>query len=407
MTPTGTRRVAVVTGSRADYGLLRPTIAALHADPRFEVSLLVCSMHLSARFGRTVEAIERDGFPIAARIETSPDDDRPGAHSRRLALAIAGLTQALTDERPDILLLLGDRYEMLAAALAGSGLGIAIAHMHGGELSEGSLDDAMRHSITKLAHLHLVAARAYGERVCQLGERPEAVKVVGAAGIEAVRTLDALTREQLAAELGLPGLESPLIVVTFHPESLQPHAAAGQVRELVAVLEQLADDGARLIVTLPNDDPGNKLVRDVLLELASRTARVHTFDSLGQHRYLSLLARADLMLGNSSSGLLEAPAFGLPVVNVGERQRGRLKVDGVLSCAIEREAILGAARRALDPAFRRAIADAPSPFGSGRVSEAVLSALAELESGSRPTAKRFFDLPDAPWREQLNLGDPP
>jgi UDP-hydrolysing UDP-N-acetyl-D-glucosamine 2-epimerase len=407
MTLTEARRVAVVTGSRADYGLLRPTIAALHADPRFEVSLLVCAMHLSARFGRTVEEIERDGFPIAARIETAPEDDGPGAHGRRLALAIDGFTRTMVDDRPDVLLLLGDRYEMLGAALAASGLGVAVAHMHGGELSEGSLDDAMRHSITKLAHLHLVAARPYGERVCQLGERPEAVRVVGAAGIEAIRTLEALTRKELSAELGLGGLGSPLIVVTFHPESLQPYAAGTQIQEVVGALETLASDGATLIVTLPNDDPGSAPVRDALLEFASRTIRAHAFDSLGQRRYLSLLAHADLMLGNSSSGLLEAPAFGLPVVNVGDRQRGRLVVEGVLSCAVERETILLTARRALDPGFRAALAGGPGPFGSGRVSEAVVSALAELEIGEQTCPKRFLDLPNAPWRDELGLGEPP
>ncbi len=406
MTRDALRRIAVVTGSRADYGLLRPTIAALHADPRFEVSLLVCAMHLSPRFGSTVQEIERDGFPIAARIETNPDDDRPGAHGRRLALAIAGFTQTLTDRPPDILLLLGDRYEMLAAALAASGLGVGVAHMHGGELSEGSLDDAMRHSITKLAQLHLVAARAYGERVCQLGEQPRAVRVVGAAGIEAARTLQPLSRDRLAAELGLGELGSPLIVVTFHPESLRAQAAAAQVRELVAALQALAGEGARMIVTLPNDDPGNTPVRDALLEFAERTSAAHAFDSLGQRRYLSLLAHADLMLGNSSSGLLEAPAFDLPVVNVGDRQRGRLMLDGVLSCPIEHEAILVAARRALDPGFRAALADGPKPFGSGHVSEAVVSALAVMPAGTQAKGKRFLDLPDAPWRQALGLEEP-
>ena len=400
------RRVAVVTGSRADYGLLRPTLAALHADPRFELSLLVCAMHLSARFGGTAEEVERDGFPIAARIDTAPEDDEPGAHGRRLALALDGFTRAMCQSRPDVLLLLGDRYEMLAAALAASGLGITIAHMHGGELSEGSLDDAMRHSITKLAHLHLVAARVYGERVCQLGERPESVRVVGAAGIEAIRTLAALERGELAAELGLSELGAPLIVVTLHPESQHPEAAGAQAREVAAALEALAGEGATLVVTLPNDDPGNAASREELLALCERAPRAHAFDSLGQHRYLSLLSHADLMVGNSSSGLLEAPAFGLPVVNVGDRQRGRLESEGVLSCPIERGSILAAARRALEPGFRAALSGKPGPLGSGRVSEAVVSALDELSADGPPPDKRFLDLPDGPWREGLGLREP-
>lgn len=406
MTQARTRRVAAVTGSRADYGLLRPTLAALHGDPRFELSLLVCAMHLSRRFGSTVEEIERDGFPIAARIDTAAEDDEAGAYGRRLALAIAGFTQAMCASRPDVLLLLGDRYEMLAAALVASGLGITIAHMHGGELSEGSLDDAMRHSITKLAHLHLVAARTYGERVCQLGERPESVRVVGGAGIEAVRTLVPLGREELAAELGLNELGSPLIVVTLHPESQHPEASVALAREVVAILETLADEGATLVVTLPNDDLGNAEVRQELLALCARSPWAHAFDSLGQHRYLSLLSHADLMLGNSSSGLLEAPAFGLPVVNIGERQRGRIMSAGVLSCPAESEAILAAARHGLEPGFRAGLAGKASPFGSGRVSAAVVAALAELELDGSLPPKRFLDLPDGPWRAGLGLREP-
>jgi UDP-hydrolysing UDP-N-acetyl-D-glucosamine 2-epimerase len=232
------------------------------------------------------------------------------------------------------------------------------------------------------------------------------VKIVGAAGIEAIRTLDPFTREELAAALGLSALGSPLIAVTFHPESLHPGAARTQIQEVVGALDVLAGEGATLIISLPNDDPGSAPIRDALMEFASRSPRAEAFDSLGQRRYLSLLAHADLVLGNSSSGLLEAPAFGLPVVNVGERQRGRLVVEGVLSCAIEREAILLAAREALRPDFRATLTGRTGPFGSGHVSEAVVCALAELEIGERTSAKRFLDLPDAPWRDELGLGEP-
>jgi UDP-hydrolysing UDP-N-acetyl-D-glucosamine 2-epimerase len=402
---SGRRRVAVVTGTRADYGLLRPTIEALHRDDRFEVGLLVCAMHLSEQFGRTVSIIEDDGFPIAARIPTEADDDAPGAMGRRIAAATAGFAQALGDVRPELIVLLGDRYEMLAAALAATGHGIPVAHLHGGELSEGSLDDAMRHAITKLSHLHFVATRLYGERVCQLGEQPDRVFVVGAAGLEAIRELAPLSREELAASLDVPGLRDPLVVATYHPTSLDPGGAEREASEVADAIGQVVAEAGSAVVTLPNDDPGNRPVRERMLELARSRPNVHAFTSLGQLRYLSLLSHADLMVGNSSSGVLEAPAFLLPVVNVGERQQGRLMTRSVLQAPPERAAIVAAARRALDPGFRSGLQDMDNPYGSGDVSRRVIEVLAGIDDLAGLRHKRFFDVPDGPWRADLRFGE--
>jgi UDP-hydrolysing UDP-N-acetyl-D-glucosamine 2-epimerase len=399
------RRVAVVTGTRADYGLLRPTIAALDADDRFEVELVVCAMHLSPKYGNTVAIIEEDGFRIAARVPTETDDDTPGAASRRLATATAGIGEALLPLEPDILVLLGDRYEMLAAALAASSLDVLIAHFHGGELSEGSLDDAMRHAITKLAHLHLVAARTYAERVCQLGEDPSRVHVVGATGLEAIRTLEPLPAEGLAESLGLAAeqLTDPLIAVTLHPASMMPEAASREADEVVAGIRALIEDRGTAIITLPNDDPGNHGVGQRMTAAADDDERIHAYTSLGSARYLSLLSHADLMLGNSSSGVLEAQAFDLPVVNVGDRQRGRLFPPNVLQAPAVRDEIVRAGRRALSEDFRAEIAGAANPFGDGRVSERVLPLLAAASLDPEARKKRFFDVP-GPWRETLTLG---
>lgn len=379
----------MVTGTRADYGLLRPTLAALHEDERFELQLIVSAMHLSDRFGSTEREIE---FPIAARVETAPDDDDPGSLGRRIGMATSGFAARLAELGPDALVLLGDRYEMLAAAIAALGFGIPVAHLHGGELSEGSADDAMRHCITKLSHLHFVAARAYGERVCQLGEQPGRVHVVGAAALESIRSLPLLTADALAADLGIE-LKRPLLAFTFHPPSLDPDAARMQVEAVIAGVDDVAP--GTVIVTLPNDDAGNTVVREALLDWTA----AHTFDSLGQLRYLSLLKAADAMVGNSSSGLIESPAFELPVVNVGGRQRGRLAGANVIAC--EPDGVGGALRRALDPAFRASLRGMANPYGGGDVSVKVLATLADLPGDLR--AKRFLDLPDGPWRSALEL----
>lgn len=399
------RRVAVVTGSRADYGLLRPTLKRLEEDPRMDLALVACAMHLSDAFGNTLEEVEADGFEVAARVPTDADDDAPGALGRRLAAAAGGFTEAFTDLEPDLVLLLGDRYEMLGAALAATGLGLVIAHVHGGELSEGSLDDAMRHSITKLAHIHFVAAREYGERVCQLGEQPGRVHVVGAAGLEAIRALEPLPLDELAGSLGVEQPGTPLIVATLHPASIEPERAAADAEEVSAALRELAADGATIVVTLPNDDPGNRPVRDAMLELASSAPGVSAHASLGQRRYLSLLSHADLVVGNSSSGLIEAPGLGVPVVNVGDRQRGRLRSALVIDSAPERVAVLEAARRGLDPAFREGARGVPNPYGDGDVSRRVVETLASTGLGPDIRRKQFADLPDAPWRARLELAE--
>jgi UDP-hydrolysing UDP-N-acetyl-D-glucosamine 2-epimerase len=397
-------KVAIVTGTRADFGLLRPTIEAMRSDERFEPLVVAAAMHLSSTFGDTIEEIEAAGIELAARVETEPESDQAGDFGRRIGAAVLGFNQELQRIEPDLLLVLGDRYEMLGAALAATGLGIPIAHIHGGELSLGSLDDAMRHSITKLSHLHFVAARPYGERVVQLGEPPERVHVVGAAGIEAINDQDLLDAAALSRTLGGVELTAPVAAVTFHPASLDPDSAGGQADELCRALASSFGDRGTVIITLPNDDPGNEAVRERLSSLASERDNFHTFVSLGSLGYLSLLRSADVVIGNSSSAILEAPSFGLPAVNVGERQRGRLMGENVISSEAEAGAIAAAIERALDPSFRERIREMKSPFGDGEVSTRILAAIVAAPDGDELRHKEFFDLPDGSWREQLGLG---
>jgi UDP-hydrolysing UDP-N-acetyl-D-glucosamine 2-epimerase len=262
----------------------------------------------------------------------------------------------------------------------------------------------MRHCITKLSHLHFVAARPYAERVCQLGEHPSRVHVVGAAGLESIKTLQMLSREGLAQALDLESLHSPLLVVTLHPASLAPERAGAEARTMIAAIEDVLDGRGTVIVTLPNDDPGHDAVRTALLDWARADTRVHAFKSLGQLRYLSLLAHADAVVGNSSSALLEAPAFELPAVDIGERQRGRLKPASVLEARPEREAIAAALRRALAPEFRAGLADQRNPYGDGRVAGRILEVLASAPPSGELRAKHFYDLPEGSWRSNLALG---
>lgn len=392
-------KVAVVSGSRADYGLLRPTIAALHADPRFSPALLITAMHLSDAHGMTVREVEADGWPIAARVPAGRPVAQAGDFGRNIGETTVAFVTALREIAPDVLLVLGDRYEILAAALAATSLGIPIAHLHGGELSEGSLDDATRHCITKLSHLHLVAAEPYAQRVCQLGEEPWRVHVVGAAGLESILGLSLLSRAELAGELGLHELTPPLISLTLHAASLAPEASE-QLAHVVtgAVDEALGESRGTVVLTLPNDDPGSAAIRERLLAWAAERERVHAYESLGQLRYLSLLGHSDAAVGNSSSLLLEAPAFQLPAVNVGQRQHGRLQPANVLSVAAESSAVAAGLARALDPAFRASLDGMANPYGDGQVSRRVLAALADAPPAARLREKHFLDLPDAPWR---------
>lgn len=389
-TAADVRRVAVLTGGRADHGLLRPTIHALRDDPRFQPLVVAAAMHLDPAYGDTLSVVEADAVPIVGRVAT------PGDLAARLAAGVRGIAASLRAAKPDVVLILGDRHEALACALAATSLELPIAHLHGGELSEGSLDDAMRHCITKLSHLHFPATKTYGERIVQLGEDPARVHVVGAAGLEAIRALRPLSRDELALSLGVE-LRRPLLAVTFHPASLRSADARAESEELAAALE--AVDGS-VIVTLPNDDPGGLAVRAAMLALEERAPHVRTYAALGQRRYLSLLAHADAVVGNSSSAIIEAPSFKLPVVDVGDRQRGRTRAANIRNVPPERDAIAAAIAAALEPAFRASLADMESPYGDGRVSERVLAVLAEAPLGEL-RAKRFFDLPDGPWRDLL------
>jgi UDP-hydrolysing UDP-N-acetyl-D-glucosamine 2-epimerase len=300
---------------------------------------------------------------------------------------VVGFAAEFARRRPDLLVVLGDRYEMLSAAVAALPFALPVAHLHGGEVTEGAIDEQIRHAITKLAHLHFVAAEAYAARVRQLGEEPWRVHCCGAPGLDRL-SAGALSREEIGERLGHP-LGRPTLLVTFHPETLAVADVPRQAEELIAALERF--DG-QIIVTAPGADTAYRAISAAFERLGQRR-RLTTLDAtLGDDVYISVLREADVMIGNSSSGLIEAPSVGLPVVNVGDRQRGRLRAANVIDVDHDRAAIAGAIRRALDPAFRRALAGLANPYGDGRAAPRIARVLREVELGPRLTRKRFVDV---------------
>lgn len=384
------RTIGVVTTSRADYGIYLPLLLRLSKDPDLETRLFVTGMHLSPDFGLTVQAIEADGFAIQERVEILLASDTPEAIAKSMGLGTIGFAQAYSRWRPDILIVLGDRFEMHAAAVAAVPFNIPIAHIHGGEVTEGAIDDALRHSLTKLSHLHFVSTEVYAKRVIQMGEEPWRVTVSGAPSLDNLGNFVPLLIEDLEARVGMVLPERGFLLVTYHSETLEYERADEQADALMEALE-----AARMpiVFTLPNADTAGRIIRERILAFVGRTPSAKAVESLGTSGYFSLLARAAAMVGNSSSGLLEAPSFHLPVVNIGARQRGRLRVKNVLDCGCTRGEIAMALTKALSPKFRTSISDLVNPFGDGHAAERITAALKDVSLDARLVAKRFLDIP--------------
>lgn len=387
------RRIAVITGTRADYGLLYWLIHDLHHAPEFDLQLVVTGMHLSARFGHTVEAIERDGFPIAARIPLDLSSDEPERIGQAMGYAVADYSRSFAELQPDIVVILGDRFEMLAAATAAYVQRFPIAHIHGGEVTEGALDEGFRHAITKLSHLHFTAAEPYRQRVIRMGEQPERVFNVGAPGLEHLTRTPFLSRSELEESLDFR-LGEANFLVTFHPATLDPGDLAGQCRELLAALEAFPE--AHVIFTQSNADPGGQAIIDLVEDHVRRhPERCRLYASLGQLRYLSLLGEVQAVIGNSSSGIIEAPGRHAPTVNIGDRQSGRMHATSVVDCPPERQAIEQAIRRVLSDEFLAQPGLYDNPYGSGDSARQMLEVLATVDP-SQLSRKSFYDPPTEP-----------
>jgi len=387
---TTRRKICIVTGSRAEYGLLYWLMKEIAADSDLHLQIIAAGMHFSPEFGLTYQQIEADGLTIDAKVEMLLSSDSPVGIAKSMGLGVIGFADALDRLMPDILVLLGDRFEILAAAQAAMVLRIPIAHIHGGETTEGAFDEGIRHAITKMAQWHFVAADAYRKRVIQMGEAPGRVFNFGAPGLDQLQHLDWMNRIALEKALEIL-LNSPAFLITYHPSTLGQKEPVAAMKELLAALDQFPD--ATVIFTRPNADTGGRtLIEQIDQWVALNKHRAKAFVSLGQQQYLSLMRETDLIIGNSSSGLTEAPALKKATVNIGDRQKGRLKASSVIDALEEKRLIVAAINKALSEEFRAGLPFTRSLYGSGDVSRRIKDTLKTVPLQTR---KAFFDIEHA------------
>ena len=359
------KKIAVLTATRADYGLLSPVIRKLMNYQDLDVRVAVSGAHLSPEFGMTVTEIQADGIPIDREIEILLSSDTPAAISKSMGIAMIGFADYFADLKPDALLVLGDRYETLAVACTAMNAQIPIIHLYGGETTEGAVDEGIRHALTKLSNIHFVANDEFRRRVIQLGESPDRVFKVGAMGPENALRIPKMTRKELEDSLGCK-LGSRYAVLTFHPVTLEYNTAEAQTDALIEAIARFPD--ITFLCTKANADTEGRVINRKLEEYAKEHENVYLFDSLGAKRYLSALQYALFAIGNSSSGLAEVPSFGIPTINIGDRQKGRMQGASVINCLPETESIEKAIFRALSPEFRALAAGAENPYGDGNTS---------------------------------------
>lgn len=382
------RTIGVVTTARADYGIYRPVLRRIQHDADLRLSLLVCGMHLSRDFGFTVDEIVADGFPIDERIDMLEPSDAPEGIARSIGRGVMGFAEVFTRRRPDLLLVLGDRFEMFAAATAALPFGIPIGHLHGGEATEGLIDEAIRHSLTKMSHLHFVSTERYRARVIQLGEEPWRVVVSGAPSLDNLATFSPLSAQELSARIGLP-LDPPPLIVTFHPVTLEFEDTGAHIAALAGALR---DAGRPVVFTYPNADTRGRVIIDAIDDYVRSQGNAVAVASLGTAAYFSLMRHAAAMIGNSSSGIIEAASFGLPVVNIGTRQRGRAHGANVIDVECSRRAIAAAIAHVTEPEFREQARTTVNLYGDGSAAEGIVSAIKSVPLDRELTLKRFHDI---------------
>lgn len=383
------KTIAVVTATRAEYGLLKPLIGKLFTSGRYNVHLVVTGAHLSPEYGNTYQEIEADGFAIDEKIPILSGDDSPVGISQSMAAALSGFAEYFERKRPDFLVLLGDRYETLAIACAAMNARVPIAHLYGGETTEGAVDEACRHAITKMSWLHFTSTEEHRKRVIQLGEDPNRVFNVGALGVENATHIDFMTREELEESLGF-ALDKPFAIVTFHPVTLESGSAEGQIDELLTALSKRPD--MKYIITGANADAGGRIIDQKVSAFVHDHENAISVESLGMRRYLSALHYAAMVIGNSSSGIVEAPSFHIPTVNIGDRQKGRCQAATVLNCIPETDSIVHAMDIALSEDFRDKCSMAVNPYGGENTSEQIVKYIDEVLASAVELKKKFYDV---------------
>ena len=382
------RKICIITGSRAEYGQLNLVMQGIKDDPELTLQIIVTGQHLSPEFGCTYRVIEQDGFYIDRKVEMLISSETSVGIAKSIGLGLIGFADALSELSPDIIVVLGDRFEIFSAVAAALVARIPVAHLHGGELTEGAFDEAFRHSITKMSHLHFVAAEEYRRRVIQLGEQPDRVFLVGGLGIDNIKQLRLLDRQALESSMNFR-FGSKNLLITYHPVTLESATAAEQMAELLDALAELQD--TQLIFTMPNSDTDGRVLMKMVVAFAAKYSNAHVYTSLGQHRYLSCIAHIDGVVGNSSSGLSEVPSFRKGTINIGERQRGRLQAKSIINCEPSREGIAEALERLYSSDFQSSLPHVTNPYGEGGASEKVLNILKSLPIAGI-VKKTFYDL---------------
>lgn len=382
------KKICVVTGTRAEYGLLKPLMHRIQDDDKFELQLIVTGMHLSPEFGLTYKQIEEDGFKINEKIEILLSSDSIIGTSKSMGLALISFSECFQKVNPDMVILLGDRYEIFAAAAAASVAKIPIGHLHGGETTEGAFDEAFRHSITKMSYLHFTSTECYRKRVIQLGEMPERVFNVGAIGIENIKHLKLMTKDELEDSINFK-LGNEFALVTFHPVTLESNTSEQQIKNLLEALNKFKH--LKVIFTKANSDTEGRIINKLIDDYTQENSdRVVTFTSMGVLRYLSAMKYCSMVLGNSSSGIIEAPSFNVPTVNIGDRQKGRLQADSIVNCKPTSEDIEKSIQLVLTDKFKEKIRSVINPYGDGTTSEKIVEKIKEFLFYDRINLKKKF-----------------
>lgn len=385
------KRIGIMTGTRAEYGLLKPLMQEINKDNDLELYLIVSGMHLSPEFGMTYQEIEEDGFEINAKVEMLLSSDSPAGISKSIGLGVIGFADEFQRADLDMLILLGDRYEALSAAICAMVMRIPIAHLHGGELTEGAIDEGIRHSITKMSYLHFTSTEQYRNRVIQLGENPERVFYVGALGVENIKKINLMTKEELERSIHFE-IDENTVVVTYHPVTLENNTVEEQFLNLLKVLDR--NPKIRMIFTKANADTNGRIVNELIDKYAAQNSeRACAFMSFGQKRYLSALKYCRIVIGNSSSGIIEAPSFGKPIINIGDRQKGRICADSVINCGYTQQEIQQAMETALTEEFENKASNCRNPYEKENTAANIISVIKDYLLNDKIKLKKgFYDI---------------
>lgn len=385
------KRIGIMTGTRAEYGLLKPLMQEINKDNDLELYLIVSGMHLSPEFGMTYKEIEEDGFQINAKVEMLLSSDSPAGISKSIGLGVIGFADEFQRAELDMLILLGDRYEVLSAAICAMVMRIPIAHLHGGELTEGAIDEGIRHSITKMSYLHFTSTEQYRNRVIQLGENPERVFYVGALGVENIKKINLMTKEELERSIHFE-IDENTVIVTYHPVTLENNTVEEQFLNLLEVLDR--NPKIRMIFTKANADTNGRIVNELIDKYAAQNSeRACAFMSLGQKRYLSALKYCRIVIGNSSSGIIEAPSFGKPIINIGDRQKGRICADSVINCGYTQQEIQQAMETALTEEFENKARNCRNPYEKENTAANIISVIKDYLLNDKIKLKKgFYDI---------------